>query len=292
MKLVTYRQGSSVRVGQWDDKEQRIHPLTLADGSDATDILRLIAEPELLKNVVVQSSAVTLTDVKLLAPIPTPARNIFCVGKNYATHAQEFSRSGFDAGQNAPADAIPEFPIVFTKAPQSVIAHGDKVWRGDGVTDALDYEAELAVIIGRGGRGITKADALSHVWGYTIINDVTARDWQKRHKQWFLGKSFDTFCPMGPVAVSADEIDGTNLDLKCWINGELRQDNNTRNLIFDIPTLIATISAGITLHPGDIIATGTPEGVGIGFDPPRFLKRGDIMTIEIKGIGKLENEVE
>lgn len=292
MKLVTYRQGNTVRVGQWDEKEKRIRPLKLADGSDATDLHQLISEPTLLKNAVAQSSTVGLDDVKILAPIPTPARNIFCVGKNYANHAHEFSRSGFDAGQSAPADAIPEFPIVFTKSPQTVIANGDKVWSADGVTEALDYEAELAVIIGKGGRGITKADAMSHVWGYTIINDVTARDWQKRHKQWFLGKSFDTFGPMGPVAVTADEIDGANLDLKCWINGELRQDTNTRDLIFDIPTLIETISAGITLYPGDIIATGTPEGVGIGFDPPKFLKKGDVMTIEIQGIGKLENEVE
>ena len=155
----------------------------------------------------------------------------------------------------------------------------------------MDYEAELAVVIGKGGRGISKENALDHVWGYTIINDMTARDWQKRHKQWHLGKSFDTFGPMGPVVVTADDIDASNLDLKCWINGELRQNTNTRDLIFDIPTLIETISAGITLVPGDIIATGTPEGVGIGFNPPRFLKRGDVVAIEIEGIGLLENEV-
>lgn len=291
MKLVTYRQGSSIRVGQWDDSAAVIHPMTLADGSAADDLVRLIQDPALLKAAKIDSSAISPASVKWLAPIPSPARNIFCVGKNYTNHAKEFSRSGFDAGQSAPADAIPDYPIVFTKPPQTVIANGDPVWSGEGVTDSLDYEAELAVIIGKGGRGIKKADAMSHVWGYTIINDVTARDWQKRHKQWFLGKSFDTFGPMGPVAVTADEIDGTNLGLKCWINGELRQDTNTRNLIFDIPTLIETISAGITLYPGDIIATGTPEGVGIGFSPPKFLKRGDVMTIEITGIGKLENEV-
>lgn len=291
MKFVTYRQGNNVCVGQWDEKAQRIHPLISGDGSPIADLVQLIAIPSLVKNLTVQSDTLAMGDVEILAPVPKPARNIFCVGKNYTNHAHEFSRSGFDAGQSAPADAIPEVPIVFTKSPQTVIANGAKVWAAEGVTEALDYEAELAVIIGKGGRGISKADAMSHVWGYTIINDVTARDWQKRHKQWFLGKSFDTFGPMGPVAVTADEIDGTNLDLKCWINGELRQNTNTRDLIFDIPTLIETISAGITLYPGDIIATGTPEGVGIGFDPPKFLKRGDVMTIEIQGIGKLENEV-
>jgi 2-keto-4-pentenoate hydratase/2-oxohepta-3-ene-1,7-dioic acid hydratase in catechol pathway len=147
------------------------------------------------------------------------------------------------------------------------------------------------VIIGRGGRGIPRSEAMQHVFGYTIINDVTARDWQKRHRQWFLGKSFDTFAPMGPIVVTADEIDGSDLDLKCWVNAELRQQANTRDLIFDIPTLIKTLSAGITLLPGDIIATGTPEGVGIGRHPPVFLKRGDTVAIEIQGIGRLENTV-
>jgi 2-keto-4-pentenoate hydratase/2-oxohepta-3-ene-1,7-dioic acid hydratase in catechol pathway len=172
-----------------------------------------------------------------------------------------------------------------------VIAHGEAIWSAEGVTEALDYEAELAVIIGQGGRGIRKADAMSHVFGYTIINDVTARDWQKRHQQWFLGKSFDTFAPMGPALVTADEVDGQGLDLYCYVNGELRQRANTRDLIFDIPTLIETLSAGITLYPGDIIATGTPEGVGVGFNPPRFLHRGDVVRIEIEGIGELENPI-
>jgi 2-keto-4-pentenoate hydratase/2-oxohepta-3-ene-1,7-dioic acid hydratase in catechol pathway len=165
------------------------------------------------------------------------------------------------------------------------------VWSAAEVSTSLDYEVELTVIIGKGGRGIRKSDAMRHVWGYTIINDVTARDWQRRHKQWFLGKSFDTFCPMGPIAVTADEVDVGNLEVKCWVNGELRQNANTRDLIFDVPTIIETISAGITLYPGDIIATGTPEGVGIGFDPPKFLKSGDVVAMEITGLGRLENAV-
>ena len=157
------------------------------------------------------------------------------------------------------------------------------------VTQMVDYEAELAVIIGKGGRGITKENSWDHVWGYTIINDVTARDLQKNHKQWFLGKSLDGFAPMGPWAVTADSVDATNLTVSCHVNGELRQKANTADLIFDIPTLIATLSAGITLQPGDIIATGTPAGVGIGLTPPRFLQSGDRVEITISGIGTLAN---
>jgi 2-keto-4-pentenoate hydratase/2-oxohepta-3-ene-1,7-dioic acid hydratase in catechol pathway len=289
MKLVTYQIERDIYVGQLCE-EQRVRGLTLS-GTPVSDLMSLLADPTSLAHCTADESSLALTDLKLLAPIPKPHRNLFCVGKNYANHAKEFSQSGFDAGQGASAEAIPEVPIVFTKPAHSVIGPGEHVWRAEGVTDSLDYEAELAVIIGRGGRGIAKAEAMNHVWGYTIINDVTARDWQKRHKQWFLGKSFDTFCPMGPVAVTADEVDAANLNVKCWVNGELRQDANTHDLIFDIPTLIATISAGITLLPGDIIATGTPEGVGIGFNPPKFLKTGDVMTIEIEGLGRLQNEV-
>jgi 2-keto-4-pentenoate hydratase/2-oxohepta-3-ene-1,7-dioic acid hydratase in catechol pathway len=290
MKLATYRLGNDLQVGQWSEAGQTVRPLSL-DGIPVRDLVSLMGDGNAVSRCRVSDQVLPLGQIKLLAPIPRPARNIFCVGKNYSNHAREFSRSGFDAGQSAPADAIPDSPIVFTKPPETVIGAGEAVWSAADVTSALDYEAELAVIIGKGGRGITKSDAMSHVWGYTIINDVTARDWQQRHKQWFLGKSFDTFCPMGPIAVTADEIDSSNLDIKCWINGELRQNANTRDLIFDVPTLIETISAGITLYSGDIIATGTPEGVGIGFSPPKFLKPGDVMTIEIQGLGRLQNTV-
>ena len=171
------------------------------------------------------------------------------------------------------------------------MAPGAVIPRHAQVTQQLDYEAELAVVIGKAGQGIKKADAMSHVFGYTIINDVTARDLQKLHRQWFIGKSLDGFCPMGPYIVTADEVDGQALDVRCWINDELRQNANTRQLIFDIPTLIETLSAGMTLQPGDIIATGTPAGVGIGFTPPRFLQSGDRVRIEIAGLGVLENTV-
>ena len=227
----------------------------------------------------------------VLAPIPHPRRNVFCVGKNYHEHAKEFADSGFDTSA-AKGEMAPEFPVIFTKPASSVVASGTPVHAFTELTQQLDYEAELAVIIGKPGRGITKAAALDHVWGYTIVNDVTARDLQQKHRQWFIGKSMDTFCPMGPWAVTADEVgDPADLNVKCWINGELRQDANTRDLIFDIPTIIATLSAGITLQPGDVIATGTPAGVGIGFKPPRFLKPGDTMTISIDKLGTLTNMV-
>jgi len=233
---------------------------------------------------------VPLADVQLTAPIPRPRRNIFCVGKNYYAHAKEFAGSGFDSSAKAGGD-IPSVPIIFTKVPESVVGPGAFIEMPVGVSDAIDYEAELAVIIGRGGKGIKAADAMQHVWGYTIVNDVTSRDWQNRHLQWHMGKSFDTFCPMGPWLVSADECDGANTAVRCYVNGELRQDARTTELIFNIPTLIETLSAGITLYPGDVIATGTPVGVGIGFKPPRYLKAGDRVRVEIDGIGHLENPV-
>jgi 2-keto-4-pentenoate hydratase/2-oxohepta-3-ene-1,7-dioic acid hydratase in catechol pathway len=228
----------------------------------------------------------------LMAPIPQPRRNLFCVGKNYHEHAKEFAQSGYDTSA-AQGELAPSFPVIFTKAPSTVIAPYAPVSAFAHLTEQLDYEAELALIIGTPGKGIRKTDALDHVWGYTIVNDVTARDLQQKHRQWFLGKSMDTFCPMGPWVVTADEVgDSADLNVKCWINGELRQDATTADLIFDIPTIIATISAGITLQSGDVIATGTPAGVGIGFKPPRFLKVGDVMKIRIDKLGTLTNIVQ
>jgi len=231
-----------------------------------------------------------LAEVSLRAPIPRPSRNVFCVGKNYHEHAHEFAKSGFDS--SAAKGAVPTAPIVFSKVPECVIAPGAAVAIDASVSTAIDYEAELAVIIGKDGRNIRPEDALSHVWGYTIVNDVTARDLQGKHSQWLIGKSQDTFCPMGPCAVTADEIDLSDTTVRCWINGELRQESNTNLLIFDVPTIIAAISNGVTLRAGDVIATGTPAGVGIGFDPPKYLVPGDRVKIEIGGIGVLEHPVE
>jgi 2-keto-4-pentenoate hydratase/2-oxohepta-3-ene-1,7-dioic acid hydratase in catechol pathway len=231
--------------------------------------------------------SLSMDSVVLVAPIPTPRRNIFCVGRNYHAHAKELSGSVFKAN-NADAAA---WPIVFTKVPECVVGPNDQVvLPGQAVSSQIDYEAELAVVIGTGGKNISRDDALKHVFGYTIVNDVTARDVQMRHQQWDLGKSFDTFCPMGPWVVTADELDGTSTQVRCWVNGELRQDGHTRDFIFDIPTLIETCSRGITLLPGDIIATGTPAGVGMGLNPPQYLKPNDVVRIEINGLGVLENK--
>ena len=235
---------------------------------------------------------IPLDKVELLAPIPRPRRNIFCVGLNYKPHAKEFTQSGFDAGKSTGSNDLPSDPIIFSKVPETVVGPYDKVrLPNPEVSQSIDYEAELAVIIGKTCKNLRVEDAMDAVWGYTIINDITARDWQHRHKQWHMGKSFDDFCPMGPAAVIKESIDGQNLSIRCWVNGELRQDSRTSELIFDIPTLISTLSAGITLLPGDIIATGTPVGVGIGFQPPKFLRAGDRVKVAVEGIGEIENEL-
>lgn len=233
-----------------------------------------------------------LAEVRLLAPIPRPHRNIICVGKNYTDHAAEFSRSGYDASAVASDNGDnPGRPIIFTKAPSSVIGPDEHVEPHRDLTQQLDYEGEIAAVITRGGRRISSEHALDHVGFLTIANDVTARDLQRDHRQWFMGKSLDTFCPMGPWLVSLDELVLPEIRVSCWVNGDLRQEAKLSQLIFDMPTLIATLSAGITLEPGDVILTGTPAGVGIGFDPPRFLKPGDTVRVEATGLGSLSNTI-
>jgi 2-keto-4-pentenoate hydratase/2-oxohepta-3-ene-1,7-dioic acid hydratase in catechol pathway len=227
--------------------------------------------------------------VALRAPLPQPLRSLFCAGRNYRDHAAELATTVF-------RDSLPKedlWPIVFGKLGECVVGPFDAVrLPGAAVSTQIDYESELAVVIGRGGRDIARSRAMDHVFGYTIVNDVTARDVQVRHMQWDLGKSFDTFCPMGPCIVSADELDGHDTRVRGWVNGELRQDGRTKDMIFDIPTLIETCSRGITLYPGDVIATGTPSGVGMGFTPQRWLRAGDLVRIEIDGIGAIENRFE
>jgi 2-keto-4-pentenoate hydratase/2-oxohepta-3-ene-1,7-dioic acid hydratase in catechol pathway len=227
-----------------------------------------------------------LSDVILEAPIPNPKRDIICLGLNYHEHALEYTTAMEEA------KTVPQNPIVFTKATTTVIGPNQKVKSHRNVTNEIDYEAELAIVIGKEGTNISEEEAYDYILGYTIINDVTARDLQKKHSQWFLGKGLDTFGPMGPYLVTTDEITApVNLNIQCRVNGEVRQNSNTELLIFDIPTIIKTISAGITLQPGDIIATGTPKGVGIGFNPPRFLQEGDVVEVEIEKIGTLTNTV-
>lgn len=226
-----------------------------------------------------------LAQATVLAPIPRPRRNLFCVGRNYHAHARELSDTVF-RDSNKKADS---WPIVFTKVPECVIGPGETVVLPGTISSQIDYEAELAIIIGTEGKNISRENALAHVFGYTIVNDVTARDIQMRHQQWDLGKSFDTFCPMGPWIVTADELDANNTRVRCWVNEQLRQDAFTTDLIFDLPTLIETCSRGITLYPGDIIATGTPAGVGMGMTPPQYLRSADVVKIQIDGIGELSN---
>lgn len=293
MRLATYVHHDGCHIGVVDITHQRIYPIASVDPTTPDDMLDCIRAHSVNAPLVVPSGAdhLALDQVAIQAPIPRPARNIMCVGKNYLAHANEFARSGFDSSDAKGASPRPEAPIIFTKAPSSVIGPDAPIIYPSGLSEKLDYEAELGVVIGVGGRHIRRADAYRHVFGYTIINDVTARDRQALHRQWFLGKSVDSFCPMGPWLVTADAVDPENLRVRCWVNDELRQDANTRDFIFDIPALIETISAAITLEPGDIIATGTPEGVGIGFDPPRFLRPGDRVRISIAGLGELANTV-
>ncbi|MBE7367278.1 fumarylacetoacetate hydrolase family protein [Ramlibacter pallidus] len=288
MKIAAFRYQGRAGVGVVSADGQQVEPYQLGDAEAALGALPLVEAQAAGRPLPATGPAIPLQQVQLVAPIPRPRRNVFCVGKNYHAHAKEFAGSGFDSSAKSGGD-IPSAPIIFSKVPESVIGPKEAILIPAEVSTSIDYEAELTVVIGRGGKGIRKADAMQHVWGYTIINDMTARDWQGRHSQWLLGKSFDTFCPMGPWLVTADEMDGQATDVKCWVNGELRQDANTKDFIFDIPTLIETISAGITLYPGDLIATGTPAGVGIGYKPPKYLQSGDVVRIEIGGIGVLEN---
>ncbi|CDR10098.1 fumarylacetoacetate hydrolase family protein [Streptomyces iranensis] len=290
MKLVAFTNPVSghTALGRLND-EDRVEDLSSVVG-DRT-LLQTIDEWERLQPAIAAATSLPVVDVDhLRAPIPQPRRNLFAVGKNYRDHVEEFGRSGYDQPERS--GALPTVPIVFTKVPSSVTGPYDAIDPHRGVTSELDYEAELAVIIGRGGRGISRQSALDHVWGYTIINDVTARDLQRDHQQWMLGKSLDTFAPMGPWAVTADEVgDPTRLVVSSTVNGEPRQHASVADLIFDIPELISVISAGIMLQSGDIIATGTPAGVGVGFTPPRFLKPSDIVECSITGMGSLRNTI-
>lgn len=290
MKIAAYTHQGQPGVGRVSADGLQVEPFQLSAADAALGALPLVEAQAAGRPLPATGPAIPLQQVQLRAPVPRPRRNIFCVGKNYHAHAREFAGSGFDSSAKSGGD-IPSAPIIFSKVPESVVGPNDAILCLPEVSTSIDYEAELTVVIGRGGKGISRADAMKHVWGYTIINDVTARDWQGRHSQWLLGKSFDTFCPMGPWLVTADELDGQATDVKCWVNGELRQDANTKDFIFDIPTLIECISAGITLYPGDLIATGTPAGVGIGYKPPKYLAKGDVVKIEIAGIGVIENRL-
>ncbi|MDH3287392.1 MAG: fumarylacetoacetate hydrolase family protein [Betaproteobacteria bacterium] len=293
MRLVTFSDDKGARVGVHDPESSSVVDLSagtrLPQDMNAFIALGKNGLSRARRSVRSGEGRIPFDSVKLHAPIPRPAKNILCVGKNYHDHAQEFHASGVDATGK---ETIPEVPVMFTKWPNSVIGPGEPIPSANDYTNTTDYEGELAVVIGEGGRHISKKDAYSRVYGYTIINDVSARTLQNRHRQWFLGKSLDGYCPMGPCIVTADEVkDVTQLQLVTKVNGELRQSAFVTQLIFDIPTLIETLSRVMTLEPGDLIATGTCAGVGIGFTPPKYLQPGDRVAITIEPIGTLENPV-
>jgi len=288
MRLASWNWGGRDHVGTVSGDGQELTPLACADASRGVlPLIEALARGEPLPSP--SGARLPLQVVSLRAPLPVPRRGLFCVGRNYRAHAEELATTVF---RDAVA-AAQGWPMVFTKYAECVVGPFDAVRmpRAE-VSTQIDYESELAVVIGRGGRDIPRSRAMDHVFGCTIVDDVTARDVQQRHQQWDLGKGFDTFCPMGPWIVTADELDGRATRVRGWVNGELRQDAWTKDMLFDIPSLIETCSRGITLYPGDVIATGTPAGVGMGFAPQKWLRAGDVVRIEVDGIGVIENRFE
>lgn len=289
MKLATFQWSGQRHIGLLSPDGAELTPLVFDASRGLLALVEHLAAGGALPGAA--GARLALSSVQLDAPLPRQRRSLFCAGRNYRSHAAELAGSVFK-GSEKKEDG---WPMVFMKLPECVVAPGAAVELPRAgstlISEQIDYEAELAVVIGRGGKNISAARAMEHVFGYTIVNDVTARDVQMRHSQWDLGKNFDTFCPMGPYLSTADECDGSDTRVRMWVNGELRQDASTVDMIFDIAALIETCSRGITLLPGDVIATGTPAGVGLGMSPPTFLKAGDVMRAEIDGIGVLENTV-
>jgi 2-keto-4-pentenoate hydratase/2-oxohepta-3-ene-1,7-dioic acid hydratase in catechol pathway len=286
VRLANFEIGGERRVGVVEDG----HMADLSTSGLPGTTVDLIREWDRAKvdHALTQAPRVPIDQVRLMAPL-VPKKNIMAVGRNYRDHAKEFSDSGFDASEK---QTVPDHPVIFTKSPTSVIGPGEAIVLANDPTGTTDYEGEMAVVIGKTAKRVEPEQALEHVFGWTIVNDVTARDLQKRHVQWFVGKSPDTFCPMGPWITTIDELPAIGSSwLRTWVNGELRQETPISALIFDVETLVATLSQVMTLEPGDVIATGTGLGVGIGFDPPRYLASGDVVEISIDGIGTLSNPV-
>ena len=277
MKLYTYLFNGKEHIGAEDNGY--IYPI---EGYDT--MLSLIRGNNI---TVSRNNAVKIDDAVLSAPIPRPEQDIICLGINYAKHGEEAAKYNKEAFLRDQPNAI-----YFSKRVNRAVAPGENIISHSDIVSKLDYECELAFIIGKDALDVKKENAAEYIFGYTIINDVSARDLQTRHKQWYFGKSLDGFTPMGPCIVTADEISfPPKLYIKSYVNGELRQDSTTDYMVFDPAYIIEDLSAGMTLKAGTIVATGTPAGVGMGFDPPKFLKRGDKVTCEIEKIGKLENTV-
>jgi 2-keto-4-pentenoate hydratase/2-oxohepta-3-ene-1,7-dioic acid hydratase in catechol pathway len=295
MRLVTFSPlpAGAPRPGLVADGQRVIDiPAALGASGETASMLGLIraGEPMMARLQTLagktSATALALADVKLHAPIPRPAKNVFCVGWNYLEHFEEGGKKLQDNRE------LPLNPVFFTKATTTVNGPFDTIPFDRAISTQLDWEVELGVIVGRGGKNIAEADAMGHVWGYTVINDVSWRDVQRRHgNQWMKGKSLDGTCPMGPWIVTSDSLDPADLRVTCRVNGVTKQDSRTRHMYFKLPRLIAELSAGMTLEPGDVISSGTPAGVGYARTPPEFLRPGDLLETEVEGIGVIRNPV-
>jgi 2-keto-4-pentenoate hydratase/2-oxohepta-3-ene-1,7-dioic acid hydratase in catechol pathway len=298
VRLCTFEQRGAPAAGVVAADDTVVSTVDLLGGAtDEDDVLDLLLSgDELLTELRTAArkagGGIPLGSARLHAPIPRPPRNVFCIGWNYSEHFEEGKQARGQSGQPLTPQEIPQFPAIFTKNPATVVGPDAPVLFPAPHSEQLDWEAELAVVIGKGGRDIAEAAAMSHVFGYTCANDVSVRDVQRRHGgQWFKGKNFDTHLPMGPWIVTADEVDPGDLAIRSRVNGATKQDSRTKYMVFKIPRLIAEISAGCMLWPGDMIITGTPAGVGFARTPPEFLKPGDVVEVEIEGIGVLRNKI-
>jgi 2-keto-4-pentenoate hydratase/2-oxohepta-3-ene-1,7-dioic acid hydratase in catechol pathway len=294
MRLASYLVDGQPRAGVVAADQTLIAVSDLVAGGPTDMLAVLAAGPSLWDRLRAAAPSArggqALSSARLVAPIPRPRRNLFCVGWNYSEHFAE--GQGIRGPNDSPQD-LPEYPALFSKQPNTVVGPEAPIWHPAPVSDELDWEVELALIVGTPGRDISEAKAYEHVFGYTVGNDVSVRDVQRRHGgQWFKGKSFDSHAPLGPWIVTADELsDPHSLHITLRVNGVTKQDSNTRFMVFRIPRIIKELSTGVMLEPGDVVLTGTPEGVGFARKPPEFLRVGDVMEAEIEQIGVLRNTV-
>ena len=287
MKLVTYRENGAEQVGALTKDGTAILPLPVPDMNTLIETMTLSQLSSAVTAAEGSGASVALADVELLAPIPRPRQDVLCLGMNYKAHASEAAKYDADAFTKEKPAAV-----YFSKRVSEAVAPGGVIQSHQDLVERLDYEVELAVILGKTAKHVKAAEAGDYIFGYTVLNDVSARDVQTGHKQWYFGKSLDGFTPMGPCIVTADEIAfPPALGISSTVNGEPRQDSNTSLFLNSIPAVLEELTAGMTLLPGTIIATGTPAGVGMGFDPPKFLKPGDTVSCTIEGIGTLTNPV-
>ena len=289
MKLVTFQTEGKEKTGILEG--DRVIEIISSQGKSLNNMLDLIDAVGEKDNIInfpliqdlEQGKIYEINDVKILAPVRYPRRNFFCLGMNYADHAKEVA---FTETEKKPE--VPKFPVYFSKLAYPALEDKGIIPYDEELTKMVDYEVELAVIIGKEGKDIKEDEALNYVFGYTIANDISARNLQGKHGQWFKGKSVDNYAPLGPYILTADELENpSGLQLKCYVNDELRQNANTKDLVFSIPRVISDLSRGLTLRRGDVILTGTPSGVGLGFKPYKFVKSGDVIRCEIDKLGSV-----